>query len=82
MAPGIHPVAEMAFVGLGDVQIPASGLAGNLAGGKASGVLAQWTPPPTSDGHFVVFKVPQARAQAAAFCKALADEPSGRVPAP
>jgi predicted esterase len=81
-APGVRAVVEMAFAGLGDVTVPATGLAGNLAGGKASGVLAQWQPPATSDGHFVVFDVPQARAQAAGFCKNLADDPIGKVPAP
>ncbi len=82
MAPGVRPIAEAAFAGLVDVTVPAAGLAGNLAGGKASGVLAQWSPPGKTDGHFVVFNVPQARAQAAAFCKNLADDPVGKVPAP
>ena len=82
MAPGIHAIAEAKFVGLSDVTVPAGGLAGNLAGGKASGVIAQWTPVATSDGHFVVFDVPQAREQAAQFCRNLADDPIGKVPAP
>ena len=82
MAPGVRPVAEAALAGLADVTVPAAGLAGNLAGGKASGVLAQWRPPGTHDGHFVVFYVPEARLQAAGFCKNLADDPIGRVPAP
>jgi predicted esterase len=82
MAPGIHTVREAAFSGLADVTIPAGGLSGNLADGQASGVLAQFTPPATSDGHFVIFNVPEARAQAAGFCRNLADDPRGRVPAP
>src|SRR5262249_8429247 len=81
MAPGVKPIAEMAWGGLGDVAIPSRGLSGHLGGGAASGVLAQWTPT-RGDGHFVVFNVPQARAQAASFCKNLADDPSGRVPTP
>lgn len=81
MAPGVRPVTEMLWGGLGDVAVPSSGLTGNLSGGRASGVLAQWTPT-RGDGHFVVFNVPQARAQAAGFCKNLADDPAGRVPAP
>jgi len=82
MAPGVRPIEEASFLGLADVTIPAGGLSGNLAGGKASGVLAQWTPPRSVDGHYVVFKVPQARAQAAGFLRNLADDPTGRVPAP
>ena len=80
-SPGVHPLIESAFSGLGDVTVPAGGLSGNLAGGLASGVLAQFTPVAGSDGHFVVFDVPQARAQAAGFCRNLADDPHGRVPA-
>ncbi len=81
-APGIHPVAEAAFGDLGDVTVPAGGLSGNLAGGLASGVLAQFVPPPNVDGHFVVFDVPAAHDEAAGFCRNLADDPHGRVPAP
>ncbi len=80
-APGTHPLIESAFSGLGDVTVPADGLSGNLAGGMASGVLAQFTPAAGSDGHFVVFDVPKARAQAAGFCANLAANPVGRVPA-
>jgi hypothetical protein len=80
-APGVHPLIESAFSGLGDVTVPAGGLSGNLAGGLASGVLAQFPPVAGSDGHFVVFEVAQARAQAAGFCRNLADDPHGRVPA-
>ena len=66
----------------GVVTIPPEGLSGNLADGNASGALAQWPPVPGSDGHFVVFDVPQARAQAATFLRRLADDPRGNVPAP
>jgi hypothetical protein len=79
MAPGIHVVAEMKAGGLGDVTIPSAGLQGNLAGGRASGVLAQFLPP-KSDGHYVIFDVPAAREMAAQFCRNLADDPRGRVP--
>jgi hypothetical protein len=79
VAPGVRPIQEAAWAGLGDVTIPGGGLSGNLAGGKATGALAQFAPPGTSDGHFVVFRVPEARAQAAEFCKALAADPVGRV---
>ncbi len=79
--PIVHPVLEMSYApGFDPVTIPPGGLSGNLAGGQASGVLAQWAPQGT-DGHFVVFHG-AARTQAAAFCKNLADDPKGRVPAP
>lgn len=79
VAPGVRAIQEAQWAGLGDVTIPGGGLAGNLAGGKATGVLAQFTPPGTTDGHFVVFRVPEARAQSAEFCKALAADSIGRV---
>lgn len=79
--PIVHPVLEMTYTdGFGPVTIPPEGLSGNLAGGQASGILAQWVPM-GSDGHFVVFHG-AARTQAAKFCKNLADDPKGRVPAP
>jgi hypothetical protein len=81
--PVIRPIPELALVGLTPVSVPPAGLRGNLAGGKATGALVQWSPPGTSDGHFVVFNVPQARAQAADFCKNLAEDPVGLLaPAP
>lgn len=78
--PVIHPLGDLALAGLANVDVPAGGLAHNLAGGKASGVLAQWLP--VGDGHFVVFDVAAARAQAAGFLRNLADDPYGTVPAP
>ena len=80
--PVIHPITEMAYGTFTDVTIPPAGLSGNLAGGKASGVLAQWLASKATDGHFVVFDIPAAQKQAASFCKNLADDPIGRVPAP
>ncbi len=82
VAPGTKPFKEAAWAGLPDVTIPAEGLSGNLAGGRASGVLAQFAPKAGSDGHFVVFNVPAARTMAARFLRNLADDPVGRVPAP
>ncbi len=81
--PGTRPIVEGQWAGLADLTIPASGVQGNIAGGRATGGLAQFTPKSGSDGHFVVFNVPQARAQAATFCKDLAADPLGRLsPAP
>jgi hypothetical protein len=91
MTPAIHPIVEAGWGGLSTVTIPPAGLSGNLAGGKASGVIAQFQPTcPTpvvpcpdenDDGHYVVFDVPACHEQAAAFCQNLAADPTGRVPA-
>jgi hypothetical protein len=91
MKPVIHPVVEAPWSGLGTVTIPEGGLSGNLAGGKASGVLAQFKPScatetvpcpdEVGDGHFVVFHVEACHEQAAEFCQNLAADPIGRVPA-
>lgn len=80
--PVIHPVEEARWANLPTVTIPSTGLAANLAGGKASGVLAQWPAAKASDGHFVVFDIPEAATQAAQFCRDLADDAHGSVPAP
>ena len=79
-SPGIHPIAQAAWGPLADVTVPAAGLAGNLAGGKASGVLGQFVPASGDDGHFVAFDVPAAHAQVGQFCQNLAGSPQGRVP--
>jgi hypothetical protein len=81
-APGIHAISEAAWGGLPDVTVPAPGLSGDLASGRASGVLAQFVPPPGTDGHFVAYNVPAAHEQIGAFCQNLAADPVGRVPAP
>jgi hypothetical protein len=80
-APGVHPVPEAAWGGLSDVTVPQDGLAGNLAAGRASGVLGQFLPAPGHDGHFVAYYVPAAHEQIGAFCENLAADPAGRVPA-
>ncbi|HEX7665977.1 MAG TPA: hypothetical protein VF407_15730, partial [Polyangiaceae bacterium] len=79
--PQIHPITEASWSGLGTVDVPSTGLSGNLAGGQASGVLGQFHPAPKDDGHFVVFDVPACRLQAAQFCKNLLADPKGNVPA-
>jgi hypothetical protein len=81
MEPVLFPIVEMEWSAMKPVSIPAGGLQGNLAGGKASGVLAQWSAKKASDGHFVIFSIPAAQAQAAGFCRNLADDPLGRIPA-
>ena len=80
--PGVHPIAEAPWGGLGDVTVPPAGLTGNLASGQASGVLGQFVPPPGDNGHFVAFDVPTAHAQVGQFCQNLAANPKGLVPPP
>ncbi len=80
--PVIHPVKEAAWSDLSPVTIPSDGLAGNLADGKASGVLAQWEAAKASDGHFVIYYIPEAMAQCTGFVRNFMDDPVGRVPAP
>lgn len=78
--PGIRAFDEAAWAATGEVTVAPGGLSGNLAGGKASGVLAQFAPLAGSDGHFVLFDIQAASDQAAVFCKNLAADPVGRVP--
>jgi hypothetical protein len=80
--PVIHPIAELEWSELEPVTIPSGGLSGNLAGGAASGVLAQWRASDASDGHFVIYDIPAAMAQAAGFVENLMKDPKGLVPAP
>ena len=81
--PVIHSVYEAEFDDrFLPVTIPKEGLAGNLANGKASGVLAQWEAAKASDGHFVIYDIPAAMNQCAGFVRNFMDEPAGRVPAP
>ncbi|MBX3191298.1 MAG: hypothetical protein KF819_30150 [Labilithrix sp.] len=79
-APGIKPIREAQWCGLDDLTVTAEGVSGNLGDGQASGVLAQFAPRPGRDGHFVIFDLPQARAQAAGFLANLAADPKGRIP--
>jgi hypothetical protein len=75
IAPGVRPIVEAGFGDLADVSAPVSA---NLASGKATGALSQWPPAAGHDGHFVVFDVPQAHAQAMGFCQMLT---TGALPA-
>ena len=79
--PVIHDPRDAAWGGLDRISIPAEGLSGNLGGGLASGVLAQWAPD-GDDGHFVVFDIDGARAQSSEFLRLLGEDPRGRVPPP
>lgn len=72
------PVPEMTWTGgPGIITLPftsgtpMTGLKQNLAGMQATGGIAQWPPVFGSDGHFVVFDVPEARDQAAWFIHTL-----------
>ncbi|MBI4956594.1 MAG: hypothetical protein HY908_31545 [Myxococcales bacterium] len=77
--PGTHPIEELAWGGPTAVEVPAEGLSGNLANGLATGLFAQFAPVGGSDGHFVVYDVPEAREQAGEFLRRLADDPKGGV---
>lgn len=77
-----HAIVETRWGGPQPITIPAGGLSGNLADGAASGVIGQWAVPADSDGHFVVFHVPEAQSQAAQFLLDLAADRKGRVAAP
>ncbi len=48
-----------------------TGITRNLANQQATGALAQWAPAVGSDGHFVVFDIAEARAQADSFISTL-----------
>jgi hypothetical protein len=78
--PLIHPIAELAWGPLAPVDVPDAGLTGNLAEGSASGALTQWRADDASDGHFVLYDIPEAMQQATLFVRHLVDEPRGRVP--
>jgi predicted esterase len=82
VAPGVRVIPEATWANLADVSLSLDGVSGNLAGGRATGALAQFPPKSGSDGHFVVFDVPAARSQAATFCRDLAADPVGRLTPP
>jgi hypothetical protein len=82
LLPEQRPIQEAVWGGPGAVAMPSEGIMGNLAGGVASGVLAQWPVPSDSDGHFVVFDVPEAQAQAAEFLRSLSEVAPGKVSSP
>lgn len=80
--PLVYNFPQLDWGGPIPTEVPTGGLLGNLANGQASGILAQWSPPAASDGHFVVFRVPAARSQAAKFLQNLAANPMGLIPPP
>lgn len=69
-----------AWAGLAELDVPEMGISGNLAGGAASGAVGQYDADEASDGHFVAYQVPAARADVGAFLRSLADDAAGRVP--
>lgn len=67
--PVVASVPELSsYAGVTPLDGPVSG---NFAGGKATGAIAQFVPPAGVDGHFVVFRVPEARQLAAKFSASL-----------
>jgi hypothetical protein len=81
MTPAVRPIPELAFGGYGDLTVPAEGVSGNLAGGKASGAIVQVVPPPGVDGHFAAYADKSALTMIGDFCRNLAKDEKGRVPA-
>jgi len=81
--PAVRPYEEAFWPGAksGGSMFLGGGIGGNLAGGAATGVLAQWAVPEGSDGHFVIFDVEGARNQSTAFLKSLAAQRPGKVTA-
>lgn len=82
MLPVQHAIVETQWGGPHTVVVAGDGLSGNLAGGAATGLLTQWPSLPDSDGHFVIFDVPEARAQSTASLKSLAAGSPGTIPPP
>ena len=62
--PMLDPIDDLALSGEAWGALPISQ---NVAGGQATGVLAEYNMKPGSDGHFVVFEVPAAIAQSNRF---------------
>lgn len=70
LSPSVFLLDQLSY-GMASTEVPASGLAGNLSDGTATGALAQFEPDdPAEDGHFVVFKAPAA-AQSSDFLESL-----------
>ncbi len=76
LQPAVRDVEIAAWSKLEPVALPQRG---NLANGRATGGLAQFAPSGTSDGHFVVFTVPEARALYSKFLRTLSDDGKGQL---
>lgn len=80
LMPTVFDIPEITKLdGVAPVKVP---LKGNAAGGKVTVALAQFAPPKGVDGHFVVFRVPQATAQSMAFCSSLLTDDVATIAAP
>jgi len=80
VGPAVLPYAEAGWdVGPRWTEIPDDDLQGNLGGGAATGVIVQWPVAEGSDGHFVVFDVPDARAQSTLFLQSAGEFPIPKV---
>ena len=70
-AMGAQPILLMLStvdtLGLAGLTPGSAPTASNVAGGAATGVMLQYTPPPKRDGHFVIFDVAAARDQSNRF---------------
>ena len=77
--PELQTIDGLAFT---TTQWGTAPITGNVAGGQATGVLLEYTAPTGSDGHFVVFDVPDAIAQSNRFLATHAATGTARLDPP
>lgn len=77
--PELQTIDGLAFTA---TQWGTAPITGNVAGGQATGVLLEYTAPSGSDGHFVVFDVPDAIAQSNRFLATHAATGTARLDPP
>ena len=77
--PQLQTIDGLAFT---ETQWGTPPITGNVAGGQATGVLLEYTAPAGDDGHFVVFDVPDAIAQANRFLAHAASDGMARLDPP
>jgi hypothetical protein len=80
--PWQHAIKELEWGGPAPVSVGPEGFSKNLAGGAATGMLAQWPFKPGHDGHFVIFTSKGARLQSTEFLRSFAEEAPGVIPEP
>jgi predicted esterase len=79
IGPQLEPIDDLELAGLAWGEAP---VAGNVAGGKATGVLLEYNQRGRSDGHFVIFDVPEAVRQSNRFLATHATGGVARLEAP
>lgn len=79
IGPQLEPIDDLDVAGLAWGTAP---VAGNVASGKATGVLLEYNQRGRSDGHFVIFDVPEAVRQSNRFLATHATSGVARLEAP